>query len=176
MTGGGIHGVHCHRIEPRVSLDDWILALHVLSAFAMASTLVLYWVLVVAMRDIDAASDTLSYGRLATTGNRVVIAGSVGTLVFGLWLAISKPEYQPWDGWVIAAIVLWGASGFTGSRAGTEYTKPFTRAQELLETGQDPAPGELRTLNRSSSGLVMHTLSSILIVLLLAVMIWKPGA
>jgi len=136
----------------------------------------MYWVLIVAMRDIDSASDTLSYGRLATIGNRVVIAGSVGTLVFGLWLAISKAEYQPWDGWVIAAIVLWAASGFTGSRAGTEYTKPFNRAQELAEAGQDGAPDELRALNRSSAGLVMHTLSSILIVILLAVMIWKPGA
>jgi hypothetical protein len=159
-----------------MSLDDWILALHVLSAFAMASTLVLYWVLVVAMRDVDSASETLSYGRLATVGNRVVIAGSVGTLLFGLWLAISKPEYQPWDGWVIAAIALWAASGFTGARAGAEYTKPFTRAQELAEAGREGAPGELRALNRSSWGLVMHTLSSILIVLLLAVMIWKPGA
>jgi uncharacterized membrane protein len=159
-----------------MSLDDWILALHVLSGFAMASTLVLYWVLIVAMRDIDSASETLSYGRLATAGNRVVIAGSVGTLVFGLWLAISRPEYQPWDGWVIAAIVLWLASGFTGARAGAEYTKPLTRAEELVAANQEGAPGELRALNRSSSGLVMHTLSSILIVLLLAVMIWKPGA
>jgi len=159
-----------------MGLDDWILALHVLSGFAMASTLVMYWVLIVAMRDIDSASDTLLYGRLATMGNRVVIAGSVGTLLFGLWLAISKPEYQPWDGWVIAALVLWGASGFTGSRAGTEYTKPFNRAQELVEAGREGAPGELRALNRSSAGLVMHTLSSVLILLLLAVMIWKPGA
>ena len=159
-----------------VSFDDWLLALHVLSAFAMASTLVLYWVLIVAMRNIDSASETLAYGRMATVGNRVVIAGSVGTLVFGLWLAVSKPEYQPWDGWVIAALVLWGASGFTGARAGTEYTKPFTRAQELSEAGQDGAPGELRALNRSSAGLVMHALSSVLIVLVLAVMIWKPGA
>lgn len=159
-----------------MSLDDWILALHVLSGFAMATTLVLYWVLIVAMRDVDSASDTLSYGRLATVGNRIVIAGSVGTLVFGIWIAISKPEYQPWDGWVLAAIVLWAASGFTGSRAGAEYTKPFTRAQELVEAGQEGAPGELRALNRSSTGLVMHTLSSVLIVALVAVMIWKPGA
>jgi hypothetical protein len=159
-----------------VSLDDWILALHVLSGFAMASTLVMYWILIVAMRDLDSARDTISYARAATLGNRVVIAGSVGALVFGLWLAISKPEYQPWDGWVIAAIVLWLASGFTGARAGAEYTKPLTRAEELVAAGQEGAPGELRALNRTSTGLVMHTLSSLLIVLLLAVMIWKPGA
>jgi len=159
-----------------VSLNDWILALHVLSGFAMASTLVMYWILIVVMRNIDSADDTLAYARVASMGNRVVLTGSAGALLFGLWLAISKPEYQPWDGWVIAAIVLWAASGFTGARAGSEYTKPFTRAQELQETGQPGAPGELRALNRSSAGLLMHALSSILIVLLLAVMIWKPGA
>ena len=75
-----------------------------------------------------------------------------------------------------AAIVLWGASGFTGSRAGTEYTKPFVRAEELHAAGEEGAPGELRALNRTSAGLLMHTLSSLLIVALVAVMIWKPGA
>ena len=159
-----------------MSLDDWLLALHVLSGFAMAGTLVVYWVLIVAMRNIDNASDTIAYARVATLGNRVVIAGTVGTLVFGLWLAISEPEYQPWDGWVVAAIVLWGASGFTGSRAGTEYTKPLVRAEELRAAGEEGAPGELRALNRTSTGLLMHTLSSLLIVALVAVMIWKPGA
>ena len=31
-----------------MSLDDWILSLHVVSSFAMASTLVVYWILIVA--------------------------------------------------------------------------------------------------------------------------------
>lgn len=159
-----------------MSLDDWILALHVLSAFAMAAPLVMYWVLIVAMRDVDTASEVVAFGRVAILGNRVIIAGTVGTLVFGLWLAISLDEYRPWDGWIVAALVLWGASGFTGARAGAEYTKPFTRADELLAAGHEGEPGELRALNRTTTGLVMHTLSSLLILSVLVLMIWKPGA
>jgi hypothetical protein len=159
-----------------VSLDDWILALHVLSAFALVGAVVMFWILIVAMRDIDSAGETLAYSRVAILGNRVVIAGVVGTLVFGVWLAISLDDHRIWDGWVLGALVLWGAAGFTGARAGKEYTKPLTRAEELLAADTDGEPGELRALNRTSTGLLMHTLSSILIVLLLADMIWKPGA
>jgi hypothetical protein len=159
-----------------VSLEDWILALHVLSAFAMVAAVVMFWILIVVMRDIDTASETVAYSRVAVLGNRVVIAGVVGTLVFGVWLAISLDEHRLWDGWVIAALVLWGAAGFTGARAGAEYTKPLTRAEELIAAGAEGEPGELRALNRTSTGLLMHTLSTLLIVLILVDMIWKPGA
>ncbi|MGH3136505.1 MAG: hypothetical protein ACRDPV_08440 [Gaiellaceae bacterium] len=159
-----------------MSLDDWILALHVLSAFALVGALVLFSILIVVMRDIDTATETLAYGRVATLGNRVVIAGVAGTLVFGVWLAISLDAYQLWDGWVIAGIVLWAAGAGTGARTGTEYAKAMTRAEELGASGQEGQPGELRALNRSSAGLKMHTLSSVFVVLALIDMIWKPGA
>jgi hypothetical protein len=40
----------------------------------------------------------------------------VMTLGFGIWLAISLDAYHPWDGWIIAAIVLWAVAGGTGAR------------------------------------------------------------
>lgn len=159
-----------------MSFDDWILALHVLSAFALVGALVLFWILIVVMRNIDSASETMAYGRVATLGNRIVIVGVLGTLVFGIWLAISLDAYQLWDGWIIAGIVLWVAGAGTGARAGTEYAKAMTRAEELGASGQEGQPGELRALNRSSAGLKMHTMSSVLVVLALIDMIWKPGA
>jgi len=159
-----------------MSLDDWILALHVLSAFALVGALVLFWILIVVMRDIDTASETVAFGRVATLGNRVVIAGILGTLVFGVWLAISLDAYQLWDGWIIAGIVLWAAGAGTGARAGTEYAKAMTRAEELEASGEEAQPGELRALNRTSVGLKVHTVSSVLVVLALIDMIWKPGA
>ena len=159
-----------------MSFDDWILSLHLLSAFALVGALILFWVLIVVMRGIDTASETLAYGRVATLGNRVVIAGVAGTLVFGVWLAISHDAYQLWDGWVIAGIVLWAAGAGAGARAGTEYAKAMARAEELEASGQEGQPGELRVLNRSSAGLKMHALSSVLVVLALIDMIWKPGA
>jgi hypothetical protein len=63
----------------------------------------------------------------------------------------------------------------TGGRAGAEYGKALTRAQELQRSGQQGAPGELRALNRSSTGLILQVISSIAILLILIDMIWKPG-
>jgi uncharacterized integral membrane protein len=163
--------------DPRaVSLDDWILALHVLSAFAMVGAMVLFWIVIVAMRNVDTVSMTLAYAPVATIGSGVIGAGSLGAFFFGVWLAIAKPEYQLWDGWVIAGLVLWAIAAPVGARGGTEYTKALTRARELQETGQEGSPGELRALNRSPVGLRLHTIASLLALLILADMIWKPGA
>jgi uncharacterized membrane protein len=159
-----------------VSFDDWLLALHVLSAFALVGAVVLLSVLMVVMRDIDTARETLTLGRVETVGSRVVIVGVLGTLVFGIWLAISLDAYQLWDGWIIAAIVLWAIGSGTGARAGTERTKALTRAEELKGVGQEGEPGELRALNRSAAGLGMHTVASVAFLLVLGDMIWKPGA
>ena len=159
-----------------MSFDDWILALHALSAFALVAAMVLFWILIVVMRNVDTASETLAYGRVATLGNRFVIVGVLGTLVFGIWLAISLDAYQLRDGWIIAAIVLWAAASGAGARTGTEYTKAMTKAEELHAAQQEGQPGELRALNRTSAGLKMHALSSVLVVLVLIDMIWKPGA
>ena len=48
-------------------------------------------------------------------------AGALGVLVFGVWLAIDVDGYELWDGWIIAALVLWlvagGVSGRLDARA-----------------------------------------------------------
>jgi uncharacterized membrane protein len=159
-----------------VSLDDWILALHILSAFALGGATVLFWILVYALRRTDLPEETAGINRVAQVGTVVIAVGTVGTLVFGIWLAISLDAYQVWDGWVIAAIVLWAISGETGRRAGTEYQRAGDRARELEAAGQTGPNAELSALNRTSTGLLMHAVSSAAVVLILIDMIWKPGA
>jgi hypothetical protein len=90
-----------------VELNDWILALHLLSAFAMVAAVILFWILIVAGWNMDTPGPVLRLGPIARIGVVAVAVGSIGTIVFGLWLAISLEAYQPWDGWVIAALVLW---------------------------------------------------------------------
>jgi uncharacterized membrane protein len=159
-----------------LSLNDWILAFHLLSAFALVGSTVLFWTLVVAMREVDSVSDTIAYGRVASVGTKVVIAGGVGTIVFGVWLAFSQDSYAIWNGWILAAIILFVIGMATGGRAGVEYMKAMTRAEELQASGQEGSPGELRALNRTSTGRLLHAISSIAILLVLIDMIWKPGA
>jgi hypothetical protein len=159
-----------------VSLDDWILALHVLSAFALVGALVLFWILIVAIRRTDLPDVTMSMEPIARLGNVAVGIGALGTIVFGIWLAISFDAYQIWDGWIIGAIVLWAISMETGRRSGVEYTNAMKRADELRASGQTGASAELWAMNRAPTGVLMHTASSVLTLLILIDMIWKPGA
>jgi cytochrome bd-type quinol oxidase subunit 2 len=135
-----------------VSLDDWIKVLHLLSAFALVGAMAVLWFAYLVVRADGAASAAV--GRLFKIGTVVVGIGISGTLVFGVWLSISLDGYEPWDGWVIAALVLWAIAGGAGDRAGRVSREPGGLQQAL----------------------VLHAVSSLAIILILVDMIWKPGA
>jgi uncharacterized membrane protein len=159
-----------------VSFDAWLLALHVLSAFSLVAGIVLFWVLVVAGRRADTPADTLRLSPIAKVGNATVGAGMGGTIVFGVWLAFSFGGYDIWDGWVLAALVLWLVGAGLGRRTGEAYMEGPRKAQELEAAGQTGPSAELLAANRTSTGLLMHTLTSIVVVLIIIDMIWRPGA
>ena len=159
-----------------MNLDDWILALHVLSAFAYVGGVVLFWILVVAVRRVDLPEATIRMEPIVKVGNAAVGVGAGGTIVLGIWLAISLDAYQVWDGWVIAAIVLWAISLATGQRTGVAYMQGMTKAQELQTSGQTGPNAELLALNRTSNGVLLHFATTVAVVLILVDMIWKPGA
>jgi hypothetical protein len=159
-----------------VSFDDWMLALHVLSAVTYISGLVLFWVLIVAVRRIDTAADTIAIQPIARIGGIAVGVGGIGTIVLGIFLALSYGDYDLWDFWILAAIVLWIAAAATGSRTGAEYNKGLAKAQELESAGRTGPEAELLAVNRTSRGLVLHAVTSALVLLIVLDMIWKPGA
>ena len=96
--------------------------------------------------------------------------------MFGIWLAVSLDAYEVWDGWVIAAIVLWIVVAAAGERAGAEYARAEQRAEELLQAGSDGPNQEVRSLVRTRRGLALQAVATVAAVLILADMIWKPGA
>lgn len=159
-----------------MSFDDWILALHVLSAFALVAGMILFWVLIVAVRSTDTPEGTIRMEPVGKIGNAAVGIGMGGTIVFGIWLAFSVGGYDIWDGWIIAAIVLWVLATAAGSRTGAEYTAGLKKAEELQAAGQTGPSAELLAINRTQRGLVLHAVASLLVLLLLIDMIWKPGA
>jgi uncharacterized membrane protein len=159
-----------------VSFDDWLLALHVLSAFSYVAGIVLFWILIVAVRKIDTPEETIRMEPIVKVGNAAVAIGGVGTILLGIWLAFALDGYAIWDGWIIAALVLWAIAGAFGQRTGAAYMQGMTKAKELEAGGQRDANAELLALNRTSSGVLMHTLASLVILLLLLDMIFKPGA
>ena len=159
-----------------MSFDDWMLALHVLSAFAYVAGIVLFWILIVAVRKIDTPEGTIRMAPIVKVGNASVGIGAVGTIVLGIWLAFRLDGYAIWDGWIIAALVLWVISMPIGQRTGAEYEKGMDKAKELEAAGQTNTSTELLALNRTSAGVVFHTLASVVVLLILLDMIFKPGA
>jgi predicted integral membrane protein DUF2269 len=159
-----------------VSFDDWLLALHVLSAFAYVAGMIVFWVLIVAVRKTDTPEGTIRMAPVAKVGNATVGIGAVGTIVLGIWLAFSVGGYDIWDLWIIAAIVLWALAGAAGQRTGAAYMQGMTKAQELQTAGQTGSSTELLALNRTSNGVVLHAVSSVLVLLIIIDMVWKPGA
>jgi hypothetical protein len=111
---------------------------------------------------------------LVATGATIV--GLVGVITFGIWLAILRIDFHPWDGWVIAAIVLWSIATVALLRSFVEYAKPVEKARTLVTSGQTGSSTELTALNRTSTGLLLRVLGSAAIVLIVVDMIWKPGA
>jgi uncharacterized membrane protein len=163
-------------LDVEVSLDSWVLALHVLSAFALVAGIVLFWTLVVAIRRVDTAEETIRMQPVVRVGNAAVGIGMGGTILLGLWLAFSVGDYELWDGWIIAALALWVVSAALGQRTGAAYMQGADKARELQMAGEhDPNP-ELLALNRTSRGVVLQSLWSLAVLLILVDMIWKPGA
>ena len=159
-----------------MSFDDWILALHVLSAFAFVAGVILFWVLIVAVRKTDTPDETIRMEPIVKVGNAATGIGAGGTLIFGIWLAFSVGGYDIWDPWIIVALVLWAVAGAIGQRTGVEYTAGMTKAKELQAGGQTGPSAELLAVNRTQRGLWLHTAGSIVLLLILIDMIWKPGA
>jgi hypothetical protein len=153
-----------------------MLALHVLSAFAYVAGMIVFWVLVVAVRQTDTPEGTIRMEPVVKVGNAAVGIGAGGTILLGIWLAFSVGGYDIWDGWIIAALVLWVVAAAIGRRTGAEYTKGMTKAQELQAAGQTGPNAELLALNRTSNGVVFHFLASLVVLLIILDMIWKPGA
>ena len=128
-----------------------LLFLHVLSAFFLAAGIVIY--------------SSFALGGPVTRTSKVIAevlwgVGGLGTLVFGVWLALNRPEYEIYDGWIIAAIVLWFLATGSGARAG----------RGIQPTGDDSSVAiDRRTL-------FAHWMRVLWFVLLLIVMVWKPGA
>ena len=159
-----------------MSFDDWVLALHVLSAFAYVGGLVLFWMLIVAVRKIDTPEETIRMEPVVKVGNAAIGVGAIGTIVLGIYLAFALDSYAIWDGWIIAALVLWAVSTEIGRRTGVAYMRGMTKARELDSAGQSGSNPELLALNRTSNGVLLHFMTSAGALLLLLDMIFKPGA
>lgn len=98
------------------------------------------------------ALGTPAPARTVSLANLLWDVGGLGTLIFGVWLAFDIDGYGILDFWILAAIVLWAIATELGRRA-------------------KEAVGDARGVFSR-----WHWLRVAVVVLLLADMIFKPGA
>jgi len=155
---------------------DWLLFLHVLFAFAVAAAMVIFTYVIVAGRSVQIPSDAVRLFRVSRVGEILVNVGMVGLLILGVWMAIDADRYQPWDGWLIAAYVLWATFAELGRRTGLVYNEARDHARSLVASGNDTASAELHAMLRAPTGLAFQLASIAVFLLFLVDMIFKPGA
>jgi uncharacterized membrane protein len=145
-----------------VSLIDWILALHVLSAAALIGGLTALWAIVLATRPGSGQLPSSLTTTLVRPATAATMIGILGTVVFGVWLAIDLDAYHVWDPWIIAALVLWAVGSGIGERAGRAFARVAADGSDAADAWRE--------------GTRLHAVSSAAALLILILMIWKPGA
>lgn len=159
-----------------MTFEDWIFAIHLLSAATLVGSLVMSWIVVVSLLSARTPGETLALNRVAMVGTVTTVVGLVGAIAFGIWLAILRDAFHVWDGWVIAAIVLWVIAAVALWRSFVEYATPTEKARALVAAGETAPSAELAASNRAPTGLLLRAVASFAIVLIVIDMIWKPGA
>ena len=134
-------------------MSETLLFLHVLAAFILVASTVMF--------------SGFTLGAPVTPGGFKLASGlenvgAVGVLVFGVWLALDTDGYDIFDGWIIAAILIWLAAGATGSF--------YQQAMHPVIKGGEAVAGA------AQRAATLNWVRAVLVVLLLADMIWKPGA
>jgi hypothetical protein len=128
-----------------------LLFLHLIAAFLLAVTVVMYSAV---------ALGATAGGRMLFVADRCWDVGGLGTLVLGIWLALNLDEYDFFDGWIIGAIVLWFVATGLGQMV-----------QRRMATGEtSAASGETGAVD------TLHWLRTLVVIGLLVLMVWKPGA
>jgi hypothetical protein len=131
---------------------EYVLFFHVLFAFFLAGTVVMY--------------TAFALGGPATkqalfVADRLWDVGGLGTLVLGIWLALD--DYSLFDAWILIALALWVIGTFQGIQARFGYQP---------ELAEGPGPPRVTTFSPGT----FHWLRTVVVLLLLLDMIFKPWA
>ena len=158
-----------------MSLYDWLLFLHVTGAFFLIGGIVVAGILNLAAigRDRRPSQIATLFGLIRYAVPLIGI-GLLLTLAIGLWL-VHEANYGYGDAWVILALVLWVIATALGNIDGRYQRQTGELAQRLAAEGDGPSE-ELSARLRDPKALVLAYASGVLAFVILALMIWKPGA
>jgi uncharacterized membrane protein len=157
-----------------LSTYDWLLFLHITGAFLLLGGGVVAAALNLSALRRDRPSEIVLLFGLIRVAVVSILIGTLLAFVFGLWL-VHEVGYGYGDGWVVAAIALLIVANAMGGIGGRRDEKTAKYAAELAARGDEPSP-ELRRRVRDPVSLALSYGSGLVLVAILAIMIWKPGA
>ncbi len=148
--------------------------LHVTAAFFFVGGSVAAGILNGLSLRAERPSETAYLLRLIRFTLPVIGIGTAGTLLFGIWLWHER-GYSIRAAWIWISLVLWVISNALGGIGGRHQERARELAERLAAAG-DTSTDELRALLRDPKGNAMSWLAGLATVLILLLMIWKPGS
>jgi uncharacterized membrane protein len=159
-----------------LSRYEWLLFVHVLGAFAFLGGAVLAGALSLAALRRERPSEIALLLGLTRVAVFAIYGGVLLTIVFGLWLVSASPfGYGYGDAWVVAALVLWVFANAAGGAGGRREEETRKLAERLAAEGDAPS-AELASRLRDPTTLALEYSSGLAVLLILVLMVWKPGA
>jgi uncharacterized membrane protein len=153
---------------------QWLLFFHVTGAFMVLGGAVMAAIFNFAALRRERPSEVVVLFRLTRLAVRSVTVGMVVALAFGLWL-ISDANYGWGETWIVLALILWVVANALGGIGGGREKRTRELAEQLAAGGDQPSP-ELRARLRDPLTLALSWGSGVVVIAILALMIWKPGA
>jgi uncharacterized membrane protein len=155
-------------------VENIALFVHLLGAFSLVAGVAVASVAFEAARRRDSAAEIALLLGLTRIGVLLVGLGTLLVLVFGLWL-VHLGHWGYTAGWVDGALGLLVVVAVLGTIGG-QRPKRARRLATRLAAEHAPATAELRALLHDRATLVINYTSAVLLVVIVFLMVFKPGA
>ena len=153
---------------------QWLIFLHVAGAFMVLGGATMAGILNFSALRRERPSEIVTLFRLTRFAVTSITVGMVVALGFGLWL-VSDADFGWGETWIVLALILWFVANALGGIGGRRDKRTRELAERLAAEGDMPSP-ELRARLRDPISLALSYGSGLVVIVILALMIWKPGA
>lgn len=160
------------RIPP---VDDLALFLHLTGALAFVAGIVVAGVAFESARERELPGEIALLLGLARWGALLAVVGAGTLLACGLWLVGLEDDVGFGTGWLDAALGLFVLAVLLGAGAGRRPRQARELAERLRRDGAGASP-KLRALLDDPASRLANYGSAALVVAILALMVFKPGA
>ena len=152
----------------------WLLLFHVTGAFMVVGGATLAGIFNIAAMRRERPSEIVVLFKLTRIAVVSIMLGMVVALAFGIWL-VADLDFVKWSNtWVILALILWVLANALGGQGGRRDKATRELAEQLAAQGDQPSP-ELQARLRDPVTVALSWGSGLAVVVILILMIWKPG-